>query len=87
MTDPQGLANELKLHFTKRQLAPDHLNDDGTYQVVIDKTDPKKNLYGVVWGDGATTEGERPMKVGKAAVVFSHTFQAPPANPVPPLAE
>jgi hypothetical protein len=82
MTDPRSLASDLGLRFSQRQLSPDHLNGDGSYDLVIDNTDPAHNLYGVVWGDGKSTVAERPMKVAKSEVVLSHTYQTQPANPL-----
>jgi hypothetical protein len=82
VTQPGALAAELHDQLSVHQLGTDHLNSDGSYRVVIRNTDSTENLYGVSWGDGATTLGERPVQVGKSEVMFSHTYTTPPGSPL-----
>jgi hypothetical protein len=82
VTQPRALADELHDQLSVHQLKADHLNSDGTYQVVIRNADSSENLYGVTWGDGSTSLGQRPAQVGKSEVVFTHTYTTPPGGPV-----
>jgi hypothetical protein len=75
------LADELHDQLSVHQLGTDHLNSDGTYRVVIRNADSTENLYGVTWGDGTTTLGQRPVQVGKSEVMFTHTYTTPPGGP------
>ena len=82
VTQPRALADELHDQLSVHQLKADHLNSDGTYRVVIRNADSSENLYGVTWGDGSTSLGQRPAQVGKSEVVFTHTYTTPPGGPV-----
>lgn len=82
VTQPRALADELHDQLSVHQLKADHLNSDGTYRVVIRNADSNENLYGVTWGDGSTSLGQRPVQVGKSEFAFTHTYTTPPGSPV-----
>ena len=82
VTQPRALADELHDQLSVHQLKADHLNSDGTFRVVIRNADSSENLYGVTWGDGSTSLGQRPAQAGKSEVVFTHTYTTAPGGPV-----
>lgn len=79
---PARVAIDLRFQFSKYLLSPDHLNRDGSYVVKVTDTFPHQNLYGVRWGDGATSLGHLPTVVGPAAIEYTHTYASSPVRPL-----
>jgi len=82
MTDPAGLAQNLDVQLNDRVLVPDHVNRDGSYRVEVTHTRSSQGIYGVVWGDGTSTYGHRPVTEGSTTVRFDHHYTAAPTQPV-----
>lgn len=82
ITHPRALSSRLDEQFSRYRLPKDHLNQDGSYSVVIKDAALATSLYAVSWGDGSSTLGQRPITLNSSTVGFRHTYQAVPTDTV-----